>query len=51
MNPDGSRGVDADVSAGVNIGILEPLGWSLLGGSALLLLGAVGVGYAGLRRR
>ena len=51
MNPDGSRGIDADVSAGVKIGLLGPLGWSLLGGSALLLLGAVGIGYAGLRRR
>ena len=50
MNPDGSRGIDADVSAGVKIGILEPIGWSLLGVSALLLFGAVGVGYAGLRR-
>ena len=51
MNPDGSRGIDADVSAGVKVGFLGTLGWSLLGGSALLLLGAVGVGYAGLRRR
>ncbi len=51
MNPDGSRGIDADVSAGVKIGILEPLGWSLLGGATLLLLGAAGVGFAGLRRR
>ena len=51
MNPDGSRGIDADVSAGVSIGVLEPIGWGLLGGGALLLLGAVGVGYAGLRRR
>jgi len=51
MNPDGSRGVDADVKAGVSIGFLEPLGWGLLGGGGLLLLGAAGVGYAGLRRR
>ena len=51
MNPDGSRGVDADVKAGVSIGFLEPLGWSLLAGAGLLLVGAAGVGYAGLRRR
>ena len=51
MNADGSRGVDADVRAGVSIGFLEPLGWGLLAGSGLLLLGAAGTGYAGLRRR
>ena len=51
MNPDGSRGVDADVSAGVKVAFLGPLGWSLLGGGTLLLLGAAGVAYAGLRRR
>jgi hypothetical protein len=51
MNADGSRGVDADVSAGVKVSFLGPLGWSLLGGGVLLLLGAAGVGYAGLRRR
>ena len=51
MNPDGSRGIDADVSAGVKVSFLGTLGWSLLGGSALLLLGAIGTGYAGLRRR
>jgi len=51
MNADGSRGVDADVKAGVSIGFLEPLGWGLLAGGGLLLLGAAGVGFAGLRRR
>lgn len=51
MNPDGSRGVDVDASAGVSVGFLEPLGWGLLGGGALLLFGAAGVLYVGLRRR
>src|SRR5215213_8964824 len=51
MNADASRGVDADVSAGVSIGFLVPLGWGLLGTGAVLLLGAAGVAYAGLRRR
>jgi hypothetical protein len=51
MNADGSRGIDADVSAGVRVAFLGPLGWSLLGGGTLLLLGAAGIGYAGLRRR
>ena len=51
MNADASRGVDADVSAGVSIGFLDELGWGLLGGGALLLIGAAGIAYAGLRRR
>jgi hypothetical protein len=51
MNSDGSRGVDADVSAGVRVAFLGTLGWSLLGGGMVLLLGAAGVAYAGLRRR
>src|SRR5215210_5902558 len=46
MNADGSPGIDADVKAGVSIGFLEPLG-----GGGLLLLGAAGVGFVGLRRR
>jgi hypothetical protein len=50
MNPDGTRGVDADVSAGVSVGFLDSLGWGLLGGGALLLLGAAGVAVLGLRR-
>ena len=50
MNAEGCRGVDADVSAGVSVGFRQPLGWSLLGGGALLLLVAAGVGVAGLRR-
>jgi len=51
MNPDGSRGIDADVSAGVKVSFLGTLGWGLLGGSALLLLGAMGTGYVALRGR
>ena len=51
MNAEGRRGVDADVSAGVRVAFLGTLGWSLLGGGMVLLLGAAGVAYAGLRRR
>jgi hypothetical protein len=50
MNADGSRGVDADVSAGVSVGFLQSLGWGLLGGGALLLLLGAGVAAAGVRR-
>src|SRR5215213_5532226 len=49
MNADGSRG--ADVSSGVSIGFLDDLAWGLLVGGGLLLVGAAGVAYAGLRRR
>ncbi len=37
MNADGSRGVEADVSAGAKVPYLTEIGWSVLGGGALLL--------------
>jgi hypothetical protein len=54
MNADGSRGVDAGVSAGANVPILTPLGWGALGGGLLLLAiagGLVAVGVRSPRRR
>jgi hypothetical protein len=54
MNADGTRGVDAAVSAGAEAPFLAPLGWSLLGGGLLLLLvsgGLVAVGVRGGTRR
>ena len=51
MNADGSRGVTADVSAGAKVGFLDELGWSALGGGALLLAAAAGLLTVGLRRR
>lgn len=50
MNADGSRGVDAGVSAGLKVSFLGPLGWSLLGGGALFLLAAGGLLYSGVRK-
>ena len=41
MNDDGSRGVDAGVSAGAKVGFLAPLGWGLTIGG-LLALGLAG---------
>lgn len=41
MNDDGSRGVDAGVSAGAKLGFLAPLGWGLTIGG-LLALGLAG---------
>jgi hypothetical protein len=49
MNADGSRGVEAGVSAGADLPILTPLGWGLLGGGALLALLAAGLVVVGVR--
>jgi hypothetical protein len=49
MNADGSRGVDAGVSAGADVPILSTLGWGSLGGGLLLLTTAGGLLYVGLR--
>jgi hypothetical protein len=51
MNADGSPGVSADVSAGAEVASLAPLGWSLLGGGALLLAGGVVLLRRGIRPR
>lgn len=53
MNADGSRGVDADVSAGADLPILGNAGWGLTVGGFVLLLITGGVAFAGgrLRRR
>lgn len=50
MNADGSRGVDAGVSAGARLGFLPALGWSLLAGGVLLVLAAGGLLFLGTRR-
>jgi hypothetical protein len=49
MNADGSPGVEADVSAGAKLPFLTPLGWSALGGGALLLLAAIALAVLGIR--
>ncbi len=50
MNADGSRGVQADVSAGAKVPYLTAIGWSLLGGGSALLLGATLLVVLGARR-
>jgi hypothetical protein len=49
MNADGSRGVDAGVSAGAAVPFLRPLGWGLLGGGLVLLAGAGALVIVGVR--
>jgi hypothetical protein len=51
MNADGSRGVDAGVSAGARLPFLAALGWGSLGGGVLMVAIAAGLMVAGLRRR
>jgi hypothetical protein len=50
MNADGSRGVDADVSAGAKVPFLDELGWSLVGGGGFALVIGVGLMVLGIRR-
>jgi hypothetical protein len=49
MNADGSRGVDAGVSAGANVPILPAVGWTALGGGLVLLLAAGGLVFLAVR--
>jgi hypothetical protein len=49
MNADGSRGVDAGVSAGASVPFLTPLAWVSLGGGLLLLAVSGGLIYLGAR--
>lgn len=50
MNADGSRGVDADISAGAKVPFLEGLGWSLVGAGGFALVIGVGLMVLGIRR-
>jgi hypothetical protein len=49
MNADGSRGVETDLSAGVEVPFLATLGWVSLGGALVLLITAGTLLYLGLR--
>jgi len=49
MNADGSRGVDAGVSAGARIPYVATVAWISIGIGALLVAGAAGLLYAGAR--
>jgi hypothetical protein len=49
MNADGSRGVDATVSAGAKLPFLTPVAWAAIGGGIALLLAAGGLLYLGVR--
>ena len=50
MNADGSLGVDADISAGVNVPFLDELGWSAIGSGAFALILSAGLIALGIRR-
>jgi hypothetical protein len=49
MNADGSKGVDAGVSAGARIPYIATIGWISIGIGVLLVAGAGGLLYAGAR--
>jgi hypothetical protein len=49
MNADGSRGVDAGVSAGADVPLLGPVGWGAVGGGLFLFAIAGGLIYLGAR--
>lgn len=49
MNADGSKGVDAGVSAGANVPILSSLAWGSIGGGLILLAAAGGLVFLGRR--
>jgi hypothetical protein len=49
MNADGSRGVDAGVSAGAKIPFLSEIGWTATGTGALFLIAAAGLLVLGVR--
>jgi hypothetical protein len=49
MNADGSRNVDADVSAGAKVTFLDELGWSAIGAGTALLVTAIGLTVLAVR--
>ena len=49
MNADGSRGVDAKVSAGAKLPFLTTLAWVSFGGALVLLIVAATLTYLGVR--
>ena len=49
MNADGTRGVDAGVSAGASLPFLPAAAWGSIGGGALLLIVAAGLVAVGVR--
>ena len=50
MNADGSRGVDADVSAGTNVPFLDEIGWIALGSGGFVLAIGIALLVMGIRR-